>query len=76
MYYHNTVELFKGLKKMDTPGNLVGVRIRISPRIRSQNRNGLKGSVRDLGHSDLCKNIEKTGSLPFKPTLFFSYLVV
>ncbi len=42
----------------------VDFRIGISPRIRSQNRNGLKGSVRDLGQSDLCKNIEKTGSLP------------
>ncbi len=41
----------------------VDFRIRISPRIRSQNRNGLKSSVRDLGQSDLCKNIEKTGSL-------------
>jgi hypothetical protein len=39
-------------------------RIWISPRIRSQNRNGLKGNVRDLGKSDLCKNIGKTGSLP------------
>ncbi len=42
----------------------VDFRIRISPRIRSQNRKGLKGSVRDLDQSDLCKNIEKTGSLP------------
>jgi hypothetical protein len=24
----------------------------------------MKGSVRDLGQSDLCKNIEKTGSMP------------
>jgi hypothetical protein len=38
----------------------VDFRVRISPRIRSQNRNGLKGSVRDLGQSDLCKNMEKT----------------
>jgi hypothetical protein len=37
----------------------VDFRMRISPRIRTQNRNGLKGSVRDLGQSDLCKNIEK-----------------
>ncbi len=36
----------------------------ISPRIRSQKRNGLKGSVRDLGQSELCKNIGKNGSLP------------
>ncbi len=39
-------------------------RLRISPRIRSQNQNGLKDSVRDLGQSDLFENIEKTGSLP------------
>ncbi len=46
----------------------VDFRIWISPRTRSQNRNGLKGGVRDLGKSDLCKNIKKTGSLscPFK----------
>jgi hypothetical protein len=46
----------------------VDFRMWISPRIRSQNRNGLKGSVMDLGQSDLCKNIGKTGSLscPFK----------
>ncbi len=46
----------------------VDFRIWICLRIRSQNRNGLKGSVRDLGQSDLCKNIGKTGSLlcPFK----------
>ncbi len=55
---------------MDTPGNLVdspthrcgeGVnfRIKISPRIRSQNRNRLKCSVRDLGQSDSCKTSEK-----------------
>ncbi len=59
---------------METPGNLVDspthqcgesiFELWISPRIRSQNRNGLKGSVRDLGQSDLCKNIEKTGSSP------------
>ncbi len=36
----------------------------ISPRIWSQNRNGLKDSVRDLCQSDSSKNIEKTGSLP------------
>ncbi len=42
----------------------VDFRIRISPRVRSQNRNVLKGSVRDLGQSDLCKIIGKTGSLP------------
>jgi len=56
---------------MDTPGNLVdspiwGVvfQIRISPRIRNQNRNGSKCSVRDISQSDLCKNLGKFGSLP------------
>ncbi len=48
----------------DSPMRGVDFWIWISPRIRSQNRNGLKGSVRDLGLSDLCKNIGKTGSLP------------
>ncbi len=47
-----------------SPMRGVSFRIRISPRIRSQNRHGLKSSVRDLGQSDLCKNIGKTGSLP------------
>jgi len=32
-------------------------RLRISPRIRSQNRNGLKCSVTDLCWTDLCKNL-------------------
>ena len=56
---------------MDTPGNLVDAPtlgvvfwIRISPQIRSQNRNGSKYSVRNLGQSDLCKNLGKFGSLP------------
>ncbi len=39
-------------------------RIRISPRIRSQSQNDSKCSVRDLGQSDLCKNLGKFGSLP------------
>ncbi len=39
--------------------------LRISPRIRSQNRNGPKGSVRDLCRTDLCKNNRGTSaSLP------------
>ncbi len=48
----------------DSPMRGVDFLIQISPRIRSQNRNGLKASVRDLGQSDLCKNIGKTCSLP------------
>jgi hypothetical protein len=55
-----------------TPMRRVDFRIRISPKIRSQNRNGLTGSVRDLGQSDLCKNIEKTGSLPCPCNHFIS----
>jgi hypothetical protein len=39
-------------------------RIGISPRIRSQNRNGSKCSVRDLCRTDLCKNLGKSGSFP------------
>jgi hypothetical protein len=39
-------------------------RLRISPRIRSQNRNGSKCSVRDLCRTDLCKNPRKSASLP------------
>ncbi len=34
--------------------------LRISPRIRSQNRNGSKGSVRDSWRSDLCKTPENS----------------
>ncbi len=39
-------------------------RLRISPRIRSQNRNGSKGSVRDLWGTNFCKNPRKSASLP------------
>ncbi len=52
---------------MDTPGNLVDSRLTDAGSRFSNtniNRKGLKGSVRDLGQSDLCKNIGKTGSLP------------
>jgi hypothetical protein len=63
--------IWGGLEKIDTPGNLVDspkrvfiFRIRISPRIRSQNRNSSKCSVRDLCQSDLCKNLGKFSSLP------------
>ncbi len=42
--------------------------IRISPRIRSQNWNGPKGSVRDSWVTNFCKNPRKFASLqcPFK----------
>jgi hypothetical protein len=39
-------------------------RIRISPRIRSQNQNGSKCSLRDLCRTDLFKNLGKSGSFP------------
>ncbi len=48
----------------DSPIRGVVFRIQISPRVRSQNLNGSKSSVRDLGQSDLCKNLGKFGSLP------------
>ncbi len=67
-----TIDLFKGLKKIVTIGNLVansssrGVvfRLQISPWIRSQNRNASKHSVRDLCQTGLCKNPRKSASLP------------
>jgi hypothetical protein len=39
-------------------------RLRISPRIQSQNRNGSKCSVRDLCRTDFCKNPRKSALLP------------
>ncbi len=39
-------------------------RLRISPRIRSQKRNGSKVSVRDLWGPNFCKNPRKSASLP------------
>jgi len=39
-------------------------RLRISPRIRSQKRNGSKDSVRDLWGTNFCKNPRKSASLP------------
>ncbi len=48
--------------------------LRISPRIRSQNRKDSKCSVRDLCRTDLCKNPRKSTSLPcpFKSVDFLS----
>jgi hypothetical protein len=48
----------------DSASRGVVFRLRISPRIRSQNRNGSKCSVRDLCRTDLCKNPRKSASLP------------
>jgi hypothetical protein len=59
---------------MDTPGNLVdspthrcGESIFEYEYLRefeAGKSNGLKGRVRELGQSDLCKNTGKSGSLP------------
>jgi hypothetical protein len=48
----------------DSPMQGVDFWLWISPRIRSQNRGGSKGSVRDLCWPELCENIGKFGSLP------------
>ncbi len=44
------------LRVADSPSREVVYRLRISPRIRSQNRNSSKGSVRDLWGTNYCKN--------------------
>ncbi len=58
---------------MDTPGSLVDPTThRCGSRFSNTNisenskpkSERLEGSVRDLGQSDLCKNIGKTGSFP------------
>ncbi len=75
MYCTITIELFKGLKEMDTPpGNLVDspthrygesfFEYEYLPEFEAKIRNGSKYSARDLGQSDLCKNLGKFGSLP------------
>jgi hypothetical protein len=48
-------------------------RLWISPRIRSQNRNGSKCSVRDLCRTDLCKNLGNSGSFPCPFNLWKGY---
>jgi hypothetical protein len=48
----------------DSASRGVVFRLRISPRIRSQNRNGSKYSVRDLCRTDFWKNPRKSASLP------------
>jgi hypothetical protein len=67
-------DLFKGLKKNciyrhscqlpDSASPGVVFRLRISPRIRSQNRNGSKLSAMDHCRTGLCKNPRKSASLP------------
>jgi hypothetical protein len=53
-----------GIRSADSLSRRVVFRLRISPRIRSQNRNGLKCSVRDQCRTNLCKNLGKPASLP------------
>ncbi len=48
----------------DSPSRRVVFRLWISPRIRSQNRNGSKGSVRDLWGTNFSKIPRKSASLP------------
>ncbi len=48
----------------ESPSQRVIFRLQISPQIRSQNRNGSKGSVRDLWGTNFCKNPRKSASLP------------
>ncbi len=50
--------------QLPTPRRGVDVRLRMSPRIRSQNQKCSKASVRDLCRPELCENIGKFGSLP------------
>ncbi len=60
-------DLLKSLKKLQLSGLAsrgVVSRLQISPRIRSQNRNGSKGTVRDSCGTALCKTPEKSDSLP------------
>ncbi len=54
--------------KADSPTRGVIFRLQISPRIRSQNRNGSKVSARDLWGTNFYKNPRKSASLscPFK----------
>jgi hypothetical protein len=49
---------------VDSASRGVVFRLRISPRIRSQNRNGSKRSEMDLCRTGLCKNPRKSPSLP------------
>ncbi len=48
----------------DVASRRVVFQLRISPQIRSQNRNGWKGSVRDSWGTDFSKNPRKSASLP------------
>ena len=48
----------------DSPSQGVVFRLRTSPQIRSQKRDGSKGSVRDLWGPNFCKNPRKSASLP------------
>ncbi len=51
----------KSQRLPDSPSRRVVFQVWISPHIWSQNRNGSKGSVRDLCWTDLCKKPRKSG---------------
>ena len=67
MYYHNRIiQRFEkngysrqSCRLPDSSIRGVVVRKQISPRIRSQNQNSSKCSVRDLGQSDLCRQTDR-----------------
>ncbi len=64
----------------DSASQGVVFRLRISPLIRSPNRNGSNFSERNLCRTDFCKNPRKSASLPcpFKssdPSLFMQWLL-
>jgi hypothetical protein len=83
MYYHHLfIERFEqncsyrhSCRLPDSASRRVVFRLRMSPRIRSQNRNGLKRSVMDLCQTGLRKNPRKSASLrcPFKITVVRRY---
>jgi hypothetical protein len=53
------------LSTPDSASRGVVFRLRISLRIRSQNRNCSKCTVKDLSRTDLCKNPRISSSLPY-----------
>jgi hypothetical protein len=62
--FENTCIYMHSCRLPDSASRGVVFPLRISPQIRSQNRNGSKFSVRDLCGTDLCKNPRKSASLP------------
>ena len=86
MYYHNRIiQRFEkngysrqSCRLPDSSIRGVVFRIRISPRIRSQNQNSSKCSVRDLGQSDLCRQTDRQTerqTSKYLPVLYCSFLL-